>query len=476
MNSSPSVWQREFLRLSQQLPSEWLLRWRSWQRRLGPARILVASFAGLILVGAFLLTLPAASTGESPGFVDALFTATSATCVTGLTVVDTGTTFSRFGQIVILVLIQLGGLGLMTFSTLLLYLLGGGRLSLSSRDLLQETFSQGPVQNLKALLKTIFLATFTIELVGAMLLTLRFMRDLPSSTAVYHGIFHAISAFCNAGFALYSDNLEKYRGDLLVNVTITSLIIIGGLGFVVIFEINRRLRNDSRTPSLHVRLVLRTTAWLIACGAAAILLLEMNNTMAGLPWETRLLTSYFQSVTARTAGFNTLNIGSLSDATLFILIILMFIGASPGSCGGGIKTTTAAVLLALIRSRFGNEENVHLLYRRIPNDVLARAISVVFFASVLIALFTFLLLLSETGGMGHQQTRGLFLELFFETTSAFGTVGLSTGITPKLTPFGRILIIMVMFIGRLGPLTVALAVGPQAKTRFTYARENVLVG
>ncbi len=471
-----SAWQRDLLRVSQQIPGEWLLRWRSWQRRLGPARILVASFAGLILTGAFLLTLPAASTGKPLGFIDALFTATSATCVTGLTVVDTGSAFSRFGQIVILALIQLGGLGLMTFSTLVLYFLSRGRLSLSSRDLLQETFSQGPMQNLKALLKTVFLATFAIELVGAMLLTLRFMRDLPSTTAVYHGIFHSISAFCNAGFALYGDNLEKYRADVLVNFTVTSLIILGGLGFVVIFEINRRWRQNIRTLSLHARLVLRTTAVLIGAGAVAILLLELNNTMADLSWGTRILTSYFQSVTARTAGFNTLNLGAFSDATLFILILLMFIGASPGSCGGGIKTTTAAVLLALIRSRFRNEENVHLLYRRIPNDVLAKAISVVFFASVLIALFTFLLLLSEAGGMAHQQGRGLFLELFFETTSAFGTVGLSTGITPKLTPFGRLLITMVMFIGRLGPLTVAIAVGPQARTRFTYARENVLVG
>ncbi len=467
---------KDFLRLSQDFPGKSLLRWRNWQRRLGPARILMASFAGLILLGTFLLMLPLAAQGEPVGFVDALFTATSATCVTGLAVVDTGKTFSLFGQSVILLLIQLGGLGLMTFSSFFMYLLGGGRLSLSGRDILQETISQGPVQNLKALLKTVFLATFVIEITGALLLTLSFLREMPLTSAFYYGVFHAVSAFCNAGFALYTDNLESFKGDVLINLTITSLIILGGLGFVVIFEINRKRHNPLHSLSLHARLVLRMTAGLIIAGAVGIFLLEFNNTIEDLTWGEKILSCYFQSVTARTAGFNTLSIGALTDATLLLLITLMFIGASPGSCGGGIKTTTGAVLLAFIRARFRNEENVHLLHRRIPSEVLARAISVVFFSAVLIIVFTFLLLLSEAASVSHQQSRGIFLELFFEVTSAFGTVGLSTGITPSLTPMSKLLITLVMFIGRLGPLTVAIAVGKTAKMRFTYAQENVLIG
>lgn len=474
--ASLNVLTKDFLRLSQDFPGKSLLRWRNLQRRLGPARILMASFAGLIMLGTFLLTLPVAAQGEALGFIDALFTATSATCVTGLTVVDTGKTFSPFGQIVILALIQLGGLGLMTFSTMFTFFLAGGRLSLGSRDILQETLSQGPMQNLKALLKTVFLATFVIEIAGALLLTLCFMRDLPVSSALYHGVFHAISAFCNAGFALYTDNLESFKNDALVNFTVTSLIILGGLGFVVIFEINRKRRNPRHHLSLHARVVLRMTAGLIIAGALGIFLLEYTNTIENLPWGEKLLSCYFQSVTARTAGFNTLSISTLTDATLLLLIGLMFMGASPGSCGGGIKTTTGAVLLAFIRARFRNEENVHLLHRRIPSDVLARAISVVFFSAVLIMVFTFLLLLSEAASISHQQSRGIFLELFFEVTSAFGTVGLSTGITSSLAPLSKLLITLVMFIGRLGPLTVAIAVGKEAKMRFTYAQENVLIG
>ncbi|NUM77825.1 hypothetical protein HUU40_25975 [candidate division KSB1 bacterium] len=467
---------KDFLRLSQDFPSKSLVRWRNWQRRLGPARILMASFGGLILLGTFLLTLPAASQGDPVGFIDALFTATSATCVTGLTVVDTGKTFSLFGQSVILALIQLGGLGLMTFSSFFMYLLGGGRLSLGGRDILQETLSQGPMQNLKALLKTVFLATVVIEITGALLLTLCFLRDMPVTSAFYYGVFHAVSAFCNAGFALYVDNLEAFKGDVLFNFTITSLIILGGLGFVVIFEINRKRQRPQYHLSLHARLVLRMTAGLIIAGAVGIFVLEITNTLEKLPWGERILSCYFQSVTARTAGFNTLSVGTLTDATLLLLIALMFIGASPGSCGGGIKTTTGAVLLAFIRARFRNEENVHLLHRRIPSDVLARAISVVFFSAALIMIFTFLLLFSEAASISHQQSRGIFLELFFEVTSAFATVGLSTGITSSLTPLSKLLITLVMFIGRLGPLTVAIAVGKEAKTRFTYAQENVLIG
>lgn len=449
--------------------------WQNLQRTLGPARILVVSFAGAILLATFLLMLPLAAQKEPVGFIDALFTITSATCVTGLTVVDTGTTFTRFGQIIILIMIQLGGLGVMTFSTFFVYLLGG-KLSLGNRELLQETLSQAPMKNLKSLLKTVFFATFVIEALGALLLTLRWSRESPLATAIYNGVFHAISAFCNAGFALYPNNLESYTGDLIVNFTVTTLIILGGLGFVVIFEIMRRRKQPHHRLSLHARLVLLSSAALVFGGMALLLLFEYHNAIKDLPWSAKLWGAYFQSVTARTAGFNTINLGALSDASLFLLIMLMFVGGSPGSCAGGIKTTTFAILLSFIKARFHNLADANLLGRRIPEETASKAIAISFFSLTLILFFTLLLVLVETQLVSHQQSRGAFLELLFEVTSAFGTVGLSVNLTPTLSDVSRVLITLVMFIGRLGPLTVAIAVGGEKKARFQYAQENVLVG
>ncbi|MEK7729613.1 MAG: TrkH family potassium uptake protein [candidate division KSB1 bacterium] len=444
------------------------------QHILGPARILVFSFAGAIFIATFLLLLPFSHL-KPVSFIDALFTITSAICVTGLTVVDTGTTFTLFGQIVILVMIQLGGLGVMTFSTFFVYLLGG-KLSLGNRELLQETLSQAPMKNLKALLKTVFLATFIIEMLGALLLTLRWSRDLPLPSAIYHGVFHAVSAFCNAGFALFPNNMESYTGDFIVNFTLTTLIILGGLGFVVIFEIMRKRKQGPRRLSLHARLVLRSSGLLVFGGMALLLVFEYGNAIEDLPWSAKLWGAYFQSVSARTAGFNTINLGALSDASLFLLLLLMFIGASPGSCGGGIKTTTFAILLAFIKARFHNLSDANLLQRRIPEETVSKAIAIFFFSLSLILTFTVLLLLAETQLVSHQMSRGIFLELLFEVTSAFGTVGLSVNVTPTLSEVSRLLITLVMFIGRLGPLTIAIAVGGEKKARFQYAQENVLVG
>lgn len=418
--------------------------------------------------------LPAAH-HKPVSFIDALFTITSAICVTGLTVVDTGTTFTLFGQLVILVTIQLGGLGVMTFSTFFIYLLGG-KLSLGNRELLQETLSQAPMKNLKALLKTVFVATFIIEALGAILLALRWARELPWPTAIYYGVFHSISAFCNAGFALFANNMEGHTGDFIVNFTLSSLIILGGLGFVVIFEILRKRAQAPRRLSLHARLVLLYSGLLIFGGMAFLFLFEYGNALKDLPWSAKLWGTYFQAVTARTAGFNTINLGLLSDASLFLIIILMFIGASPGSCGGGIKTTTFAILLSFIKARFHNLSDANLLGRRIPDETASKAIAISFFSLSLILFFTFLLVLVETKLTSHQMSRGIFLELLFEVTSAFGTVGLSVNVTPTLSEVSRLLITFVMFIGRLGPLTVAIAVGGEKKARFQYAQENVLVG
>lgn len=448
---------------------------RRWQQFLTTPRALAISFAGLITVGTILLMLPLATHGESLSLVDALFTATSATCVTGLIVVDTGAKFTLFGQLVILGLIQLGGLGIMTYSTFFLYLLGS-RLTLSSLDILQESYSQMPIDNLRGLLKTIFLATISIEMVGALFLTLRFLSDMPLQKSIYFGIFHSISAFCNAGFALFPDSFISYKGDLVINLSLFLLIIMGGLGFIVIFELWHQRSFKWEKISLHSRLVLTVTTLLILGGSLLFFLLEYQNTIKHLPWGSKILVSFFQSITPRTAGFNTIDISLLSNPTLFVLIILMIIGASPGSCGGGIKTTTFAIIVSFITSRFRNRENVNLFFRGVPSHIVSKAISILFFTLVLIILGTTLLLISELAEVSHQESRGMFLDLLFEVTSAFGTVGLSTGSTANLTPLGRVIIVLLMFVGRLGPLTIALAIGKKDKIHYKYAEENVLVG
>ncbi len=444
--------------------------------RLRPEQTLVAGFAGLIAVGTLLLMLPASNRGEPLGLIDALFTATSATCVTGLVVVDTGTQFTIWGQLVILALIQLGGLGIMTFSTLFLYLLSG-HLSLGSRDMLRDTLGKNPHgRGVKPLLKTVFLATILAETIGALVLAAAFSRSMPLPEALYYGVFHAVSAFCNAGFALFPDSLMAWRTDPLINLTTMALIIAGGLGFVVVYELHNQRSLRWRTMSLNARIVLATTFSLIVAGALLFLVLEWRNGLRGMSLLQAVQSAFFQSVTTRTAGFNTVDLSILSNPTLFAFLILMFIGASPASCGGGIKTTTFAIILAHIRAMFYTQDDTNIFSRRVPDAAVSRAISITFFAMIVILLGTSLLLVTELAGMSHQASRGQFLELLFEVTSAFATVGLSMGKTATLTDAGKLIILALMFIGRLGPLTVAMAIGKREKLRYRYVQEDVLVG
>lgn len=445
----------------------------------GSSRILIFSFLLIILVGTLLLMLPKAVHGDSLSFIDALFTSTSATCVTGLIVVDTGSKFTTLGQIIILMLIQLGGLGIMTFSTFLTFLFIG-KISISERDVIQETLTQSPIKNIAGLLKTIFLFTIIIELSGALLLTFCFSNHFPFKKAFYYGLFHSVSAFCNAGFALFKNSFMDYQGDWKVNLILIVLIVLGGVGYIVLNELKRftlQKRKKAETSfSFHSKIVLITTTILIIGGTLTIFLFEHDNVLSQKNISTKFWVSLFQSVTTRTAGFNTADISNLTNSSLFFIIILMVIGASPGSCGGGIKTTTASVILAMLRARFQNRKDVNILYRRIPEDIISKAISVTFFAIVIIMLFTILLMISELGDISHQTSRGLFLETFFEVVSAFGTVGLSTGLTSGLSLSGKIIIVITMFIGRVGPVTVALAIGKTDITRFRYAQEKVLIG
>lgn len=449
--------------------------------KITPAQLILLSFASLIAAGACLLMLPAAGAGRPLGFVEALFTATSASCVTGLVVFDIGTRLSLFGQLVVLGLIQAGGLGIMTFSTFFVYLVSH-RLSIRNREIVLRSLSQHPIKDMGALLLSVFGVTLLIEFIGAAFLFNVFAGDYPLPRAAYLAVFHAVSAFCNAGFCLFSDSFIGYRDDAILNATIAALLVLGGLGFIVIFDVYRTLRSRVQGArarfSFHTRLVLRTTLWLSLLGALAFGLFECFNVLQPMTWKSRVLACLFQSLTPRTCGFNTVDYGQLSEATLVFTLILMFIGASPASTGGGVKTTTWSLLCAMIAARFRDEEDVQLMQRRIAPDVVSRAVSIAASSAVLILVASLLLLLFEVGQAPHAQTRGKFLEYLFEATSAFGTVGLSTGITTSLTVPGRIVIILLMFIGRVGPLTLAIELaGAGKKKAYRYPdEENILVG
>ena len=444
-----------------------------------PARLPIVGFAALITIGAGLLMLPGASMGHPLHLVDALFMSTSATCVTGLSVMDIGSQLSRFGQWVILALIQVGGLGIMTLSTMLLMMMKG-RPTLSGQAIIKDTFTYGEgKQSVSTVLKHVFLVAMTIEGIGAVLLYVRMIPDAGWRSSAYPALFHAISAFCNAGFALFPNSFMDFRGDWVINGILSVLIVLGGIGFVVIAEVLQRVRHHKKHPkpwSLHTRLAVSASALLIVGGAAAILFMEWHNTLAALPLPGKCLAALFQSVSARTAGFNTVDIGTMANETLFLIMILMFIGACPGSCGGGIKTTTAAGLIIMGLSRMRGQRRPQVFNRTLPDAGLSKATSIVLISIVAITLAIMALMISELGDLPHTQTRGRFLELAFEAVSAFGTVGLSTGITTTLSQAGRIMLTLLMFVGRLGPLVIAVAVSRERVSRLQYAEENIMIG
>ncbi len=443
-----------------------------------PHQVLILSFLVLISLGTFLLSLPISTKGPGLSFIDALFTATSASCVTGLIVVDTGSRFSSFGRWVILFLIQLGGLGIMTYSTFFI-LFFTKKLSFKGREIIQQTISSTPYSDIGKLLRSILVFTISIEALGALMLSLRLWSQFPVKKSFYLGIFHSISAFCNAGFSPFSTSLISYRSDPVINLMMAFLIIVGGLGFMALLDIKKFLlwkeKEKRRMLTLHTKIVLVSTAILIGGGMILILLLESGQSLRGFSFPVKLLSSFFQAVTPRTAGFNTVNIGSLANPTILLLMILMFIGASPGSCGGGIKTSTFSVLIALFSARLRGRERVHLFKRTLPQETSARSISILVSSVLVIFLFSLALMAVTKGGGGGE--RSLFPQVLFEVVSAFGTVGLSMGLTSHLSILGKVLIVMVMFIGRLGPLTVAMAVGESKEgLRYKYPEENVMVG
>jgi len=460
----------------ERLHAEWrrLRRWLS--RRLSPERIFILSFVGVILIGGLLLRLPFAASGAPLPWIDALFQSASAVCVTGLVTIDVGRDLSMTGQTLLIALFQVGGLGILTFSAIFFVMLGHG-LASKERDIVQTVFLHAPRRDLKPILKFVLLSTFLYECAGTLLLWARFSMDLPWSEALYKAAFHAISAFNNAGFSLFSDNLVSYQGDPVVNLTMMGLIVAGGIGFVVHHELHMRLFGNQRRLSVHTKVVLGATGVLVGGGAVLFFIFENHRILQGLPWQNRVLACLFQSITSRTAGFNTVDIGMLANETVLLMIALMFIGASPGSTGGGVKTTSISLLFLIMWSRLRGREDVNVFNRTIPRELLQRTISIILAATLSIFFVVAILMFSSDDSGSAAESRHLFVEYIFETTSAFATVGLSMNLTPSLNTPQKLAVILMMFAGRVGPLTLAFSLARlTAKKGFTYAEEGVMVG
>jgi trk system potassium uptake protein TrkH len=444
---------------------------------LKPAQLMLMSFAGVIGFGTVLLLLPAATVaGENTDLAGAVFTATSATCVTGLIVYDTATHFTLFGQAVILGLIQIGGLGIMTFSMSLALMLRRG-VSMKNESVMQDVLDQDTLMNIRRLVQFIVLMTLLLEATGAVALFFSWHDSFAGNgQAVWASVFHSISAFCNAGFSTFSDSLIGFDCSIPVNLIIGGLILLGGIGFVVIGDFYHAFKKklNRRDKSRHKfrvqsRLVLSWTGGLLLAGTGLFYWIERSSLLEGMSYDRALLISLFQSITTRTAGFNSCEIGLLQPATLFLFVILMFIGAGPGGTAGGIKLTTPAVLWAVIRSGFSHRDEPELYRRTIPVEIMQKAVMVLCSSLLLVCGATMLLAIFEQKN---------FLDVLFETVSAFGTVGLSTGLTPELSLPGRILITLLMFIGRLGPLTIGFAfmLRTSKPAKYSYAEERIMIG
>jgi trk system potassium uptake protein TrkH len=451
-----------------------------------PARQMALSFLLLAIFGGFLLTLPICVRDPSRvSFVDALFMATSAVCVSGLTVHGLATTYTSVGQAIILALVQIGGLGIMVLSASMV-ILAGRKLRAKSSAVLAEILDSASVSSLRGSIMGILGFTFTIELLGALALYLAFARypemalpahaDRPmagSGSLAWAALFHSVSAFCNAGFSLTRDNLEPFASSLSVSGIIMVLVMLGSIGFPVLSEVSswcaeRLAQRRPQRLSLHTRVVLAFSGVLTLAVAALLLALEWSHSLAHLSWPDRALAALFQSVVLRTAGFNTVSIADFSPAALALGCLVMFVGASPGSCGGGVKVTTLAVLFAAFRAELRGSPEPHLLDRRLSEATIRRAIAVAFVSALVLTLLVFVMLVVEP----HEPLR-----LVFEVVGAFSTAGLNTNLTPMLSSTGKLLLALTMLIGRVGPLTLALAATQRvARAHYHRPQERVLIG
>ena len=440
-------------------------------KTISPTRIIVSSFALIIFTGACLLTLPVASNnGRSIGFLDALFTATSATCVTGLVIADTLTQWTVFGQIVILLLIQVGGLGIVTLATFFSVLLGR-KIGMKGKILAQESISDYSFADVLHMIKSVIRITVTVEMIGALFLATSFVPKY-GARGIYMSVFHAVSAFCNAGFDIIGGyrSLTQFNGDPVVIYTIALLIITGGLGFIVWKDLYDYRR--TKTLYLHTKLVLIISASLIVFGAFYFFIAEHSNpeTMGPLNLFEKINAAVFHSVTCRTAGYNSLPLNDMSEMSKIVSILLMFIGAAPGSTGGGIKVTTFGILvMAVISNIRGNDETV-VLKRRVPQVVVNKALSIAGLSMVLIFIMTAII---------NSVENLPYINVLYEVTSAFGTVGLSTGITPHLHGISKLMLIFTMFLGRVGPLSFAVAIAMREHRKLqnaVYPEGKIMVG
>ena len=435
--------------------------------------MIAVGFLAIILLGSFLLALPVASaTGKPVPWFDTLFTATSAVCVTGLVVRDTGTTYSAFGHVVLLILIQIGGLGFMTFATMLFRIIGRS-ISMRDRMIMQDSLNEDDMGGIVSLISWVARSAFTVELVGAALLSIRLIPQFGVGKGLFFSLFHSVSAFCNAGFDLFGGgrSLTGYTGDVLVNLTAVGLVVIGGLGFGALHDILHR--RSFRRLRLHTKLVLVSYFALLFGGMLIVLALEWNNpaTLGPLSLKDKLLAALFQSVTLRTAGFNTIDQAALRDATKLIGGFMMLIGAAPASTGGGIKVTTLAILILTVRMVARGESSIVVFERRIDRELIQRTVAITFIAIAVAFVDVCCLSILQPGAA--------FLDLYYECVSAVGTVGISAIGSASLVPLARVLIIITMYIGRLGPLTMALLfMRRQSRARefMRYPEDRVMIG
>ena len=444
------------------------------KKKYTPVQILAIGFAIVIIVGAILLSLPISSqSGRITPFIDCIFTSTSAVCVTGLVTLDTGTYWTYFGKTVIMLLIETGGLGFMSVATLVFFFFGR-RITLKERLVMQEAMNVNSLQGLVKMIKYVLIFTFSVEGVGAVLFATQFIPQFGIAKGIYYSVFHAVSAFCNAGFDLMGNfkSVTAYANNSVVILTISALIAIGGLGFYVWVEIYNS--KGTKRLSLHSRVVIYSTIALIVFGAILMFIFEMNNpgTMKGMSVKDKILSSIFASVSPRTAGFNSIPLDKMTSAGNFLTIILMFIGGSPGSTAGGIKTTTAIILFMTVVSVVRGREDTEIFKKRINKEVVYKSLVITVLGLGIVIIVTMVLSITQSPNIPFEY-------FLYEATSAFATVGLTLGLTTKLTIVGKIIITLTMYAGRVGPLTIILALAKRKSGKsgtIKYPEDKILIG
>ncbi|MDC3414685.1 TrkH family potassium uptake protein [Aquibacillus sp. 3ASR75-11] len=441
------------------------MKWSRKSINLSPYQLLILVFLACILLGSVFLKLPQATT-ESISWIDSVFTATSAMTVTGLIVVDTPQTFTVFGEVVILSLIQLGGLGIMSFAVLI-YIMLGRKIGLKERIVIQQALNQTSLGGVVKLVKNLFVFSLIIELLGLLLLATRWVPIYGWEKGLYYSLFHSVSAFNNAGFALWSDSLTQYVGDPIINISISLLFIVGGIGFTVLMDVWKK--HNFKQLSLHSKMMLFGTfiTSIVAMFFVFVLEYDNPNTLGELTLPNKLWASYFQGVVPRTAGFNTIDITSLNESTAFFIIILMFIGAGSASTGGGIKLTTFMVIVFGVISFLKGQSEVVISNRSLSNTIVYRSLAISSIGMLFIIIAILIINITENT---------TFLVATFEVISAFGTVGLSMGLTFSLTFVGKIVIIFIMFLGKIGPLTLVFSLAQPKKKQIRFPNEDVLTG